>query len=77
MACPQNGTAVLFGVQKRKLVLKGMNADTTTERLGDDTMVGALIRGAIVTRTYGTHKHLYISLFLLTIFGPIIDYGPP
>ena len=32
--------------------------------------------GAIVNRTYGTHKHLYIFLFLVTIFGPI-SYGPP
>lgn len=30
----------------------------------------------IVNRTYGTHKNLYIYLFLLTIFGPIY-YGPP
>ena len=29
-----------------------------------------------VNRTYGTHKKLYISLFLLTIFGPTY-YGPP
>ena len=30
-----------------------------------------LSRGSIVDRTYGTHKHLYIYLFLLTMFGPI------
>ena len=32
-----------------------------------------LLRGTItiVNRTYGTHKNLYIYLFLLTIFGPI------
>ena len=29
-----------------------------------------------LNRTYGTHKNLYISLFLSTIFGPIY-YGPP
>ena len=33
-------------------------------------------RGAILNRTYGTHKKLYISLFLLTILGPIYC-GPP
>ena len=27
-------------------------------------------------RTYGTHENLYISIFLLTIFG-YIYYGPP
>ena len=35
-----------------------------------------LLRGTIVNRTYGIHKHLYIRPFLLTIFGPI-NYGPP
>ena len=35
-----------------------------------------LLRGAIVNRTYGTHKKLYISVFLQLIFGPIY-YGPP
>ena len=35
-----------------------------------------LFQGAIVNRTYGTHKNLYISQFLLKIFGPIY-YGPP
>ena len=29
-----------------------------------------------MNRTYATYKHLYISLFLLTIFGPIY-HGPP
>ena len=32
------------------------------------------LQGTIVNRTYGTHKNLAISLFLLTIFGPIY-YG--
>ena len=36
----------------------------------------ALLRGTIVNRTYVLHKNLYISPFLLTIFGPI-NYGPP
>ena len=36
----------------------------------------ALLRGAILNRTYGTHKNLYIYLLLLTILGPIY-YGPP
>ena len=35
-----------------------------------------LLRGTIVNRAYGTHKNLYISVFLLTIFGPI-NFGPP
>ena len=35
-----------------------------------------LLRGVIVNRIYGTHKNLYIYLFLITIFGPIY-YGPP
>ena len=35
-----------------------------------------LLRGTIVNRTYGTHKDLYISPFLPSIFGPIY-YGPP
>ena len=35
-----------------------------------------LLRGAIVNRTYGIHKNLYIHRFLPTIFGPIY-YGPP
>ena len=34
-----------------------------------------LLRGTIVNRTYGTHKKLYIFLFLLTKFGPIY-HGP-
>ena len=33
-------------------------------------------RGLVLNRTYGTHKELYVSLFLPTIFGPIY-YGPP
>ena len=35
-----------------------------------------LVRGTMVNRTYGTHRNLHISIFLLTIFGPIY-YGPP
>ena len=35
-----------------------------------------LLRGGMVNRTYGTHKNLYISFFLPTVFGPI-NYGPP
>ena len=35
-----------------------------------------LLRGGILNRTYDTHKKLDISVFLLTIFGPIY-YGPP
>ena len=32
--------------------------------------------GTIIYRTYGTYKHLYTSLLLLTVFGPI-NYAPP
>ena len=35
-----------------------------------------LLRGAIVNRTYGTLKNLYIPLFLVRRFGPIY-YDPP
>ena len=35
-----------------------------------------LLRGTIVNGTYGIHKNLYISPFLLTKFGAI-NYGPP
>ena len=35
-----------------------------------------LLRGAIVNRTYGILKNLYVYPFLLTIFGPV-NYGPP
>ena len=34
------------------------------------------LRRGVLNRTYGKHKNLYISLFLVTIFGPIY-YGPP
>ena len=35
-------------------------------------------RGGILNRTYGTHKNLYITLFLLTILvvGPIYYWSP-
>ena len=36
----------------------------------------SLLRGNVLNRTYGRDKNLYISLFLLTMFGPIY-YGPP
>ena len=35
-----------------------------------------ILRGAMLNRTYGTHKNPYIYLFFMTIFGPIY-YGPP
>ena len=35
-----------------------------------------LIRGTILNGAYGTDKNLYISLFLLTIFGPIYCCPP-
>ena len=39
-------------------------------------LVLKVLRGAIFNRTYGTHKDLHISLFLLTIFGPILLWSP-
>ena len=35
-----------------------------------------LLRATTLNRTYGTHKHLHISLFVRTIFGPFYC-GPP
>ena len=35
-----------------------------------------LLPGGVLNRTYVTYKNLYISLFLITIFGPTY-YGPP
>ena len=52
------------------------NDDDDDDDDGGGGGVLILLRGAILNRSYGTHKHLYISLFLLTIFGPIY-YGPP
>ena len=37
----------------------------------------SLLRGAILNKTYGTDKNLYISLFLPRLFGPTYYYGPP
>ena len=34
------------------------------------------MRGGTSNRTYGKHKNLYISLFLLTIFGPVLLRSP-
>ena len=42
-------------------------------RIGGTTK---LLRGTTVNRTYGKLKKLYISLFLLTIFGPIYYLVP-
>ena len=36
----------------------------------------ALLRGAIVNRTYDTYRNLYIKLLSIKLFGPIY-YGPP
>ena len=36
------------------------------------TTVWCLLRGTIANTTYGTHKKLYISLFLPTVFGSIL-----
>ena len=35
-----------------------------------------ILRGTILNRTYGLYKNLYISLFLLTIFGPCLPWSP-
>ena len=41
-----------------------------------------LLGGGIVNRTFGKHNKLYVSLFFLTVVGPIYfgppwQYGPP
>ena len=41
-----------------------------------DVAEGRYLRRTIVNRTCGTHKNLYVHLFLVTIFGPIY-YDPP
>ena len=55
----------------RSLVAPAALAPKTTGATGQPP-----IRGTIVNRTYGSHKNLHISLFLLPIFGPIY-YAPP
>ena len=42
----------------------------------ENNAVLVLLRRTILNGTYGTHKNLHFSLFLLTVFGPIY-YGPP
>ena len=42
----------------------------------DLTCMAELTRGTIVNITYGTHKNLYVYLFLLTIFGLIYCDSP-
>ena len=34
-----------------------------------------VLRGTIIIRTFDQHKNLYITVFLLTVFGP--DYYVP
>ena len=46
-------------------------------RKGLLTSMSCLFRGAIVYRTYGAHKTLYTSLFLLRKFGPTYHYMSP
>ena len=49
------------------------------ERVEDKEATKGYLRGAIVNRTYGTHKNLYlvyIKVFLVTIIGPS-NHGPP
>ena len=62
-----------------------MVSNNTSRRLGEKCYglqylskkgENTLLRGTILNRTYGEYKNLYISLILLTIFGPIY-YGPP
>ena len=35
-----------------------------------------VLRGGILNRTYGEYKNLYISLFLVTLFGPVLLWSP-
>ena len=46
-----------------------------TDHVQIDDDLDHLARGSIVIRTHHTHKHLYIPLLLLSIFGP--DYYVP
>ena len=81
--CPQNGTAVLRGLKRYQSRREKTEKNITLVRCNVrwfrlDTMLQCpiLLRGTIVNRTYGTHKKLDTSLFVLIIFGPIF-YGPP
>ena len=61
--------------------MKGPHLFHTPVSFSERILWRGLLRGAIVItwyqgRTCGTHKNLHISLFLLTIFGPIY-YGRP
>ena len=48
-----------------------------TENIGCEIeVVRTVLRGAILNRTYGEYKSLYISLVVLSIFDAIY-YGPP
>ena len=46
-------------------------------RKGLLTSMSCLFRGGIVNRSYGAHKTLYTSLFLLRKFGPTYHYMSP
>ena len=51
--------------------------DTHLCKLRVMLQISIVLREIIVNRTYVTYKHLYIYVFLLTIFGPIYYYGGP
>ena len=62
--------------QKGEVAMKTCDYSDGHCAFGGMVQVGVLLRGTIVNRTYGACKILYISLFLLTMFGSVC-YGPP
>ena len=56
------------------LAKKGFECHVDFSQVRVSTIAGGHIK--YPGRTYGTHKNVYISLFRVTIFGPIC-YGPP
>ena len=80
--CHARGVYVLSFVQ-RSTKAESFRSKRTQYLMNYVSLVGMVVKGQghyyggpILNRTYGTHKSLYISLVLLTIFGPIY-YGPP
>ena len=62
-------------VQEGRVSAQQHGWDLVTPLVSVDSFF-CVLRGTIVSRTYGIHKNLYMYPFLLTIFGPI-NYGPP
>ena len=77
--CPQTSTR---NSRQKKIInalwalLIGWNARFSGPSPQLLLIVGVVLRGTIVNRTYGTDKNLYVEAFLPTIFSPV-NYGPP